>query len=451
MSFINTPLGTGDVLNAAQLGVDGSVDANQFRRLYNFGDRIITTAVLESPFFTHLYKYGRWPTNDPEFRVMTEHPVWHNMIFKVDADGGSNASHDVTSTGGFKIGNDNIPIAKALQHAGDGTTTHGVTTVTHVSANGTTTPLYVAGISGDTVTLNTVSGSPIAITAATDEFIVSGSVFGEGSDIPAGFLKPMSTSFGFTQIFKDALHMTGTQMATELKGHKSEWDRNWGDVLRRHKMGLNYTALFGEQGRFDGNMTDGASGIVRHTQGFLPWLKAEDGGTGRYWKTASYDSSSFDTFIDDLGDLFDPTLAGGTAKIAYCGSGVINFFNKLKSNSFAQNSGLTPNGANGYMGIVNIENMKSAMKYSITKLQTIWGTVGLIHEPLFRGNLNNLMVAVDHSKAFWRPLIGNGQNRDTFIQPNAEVGNRDMRSGFVMTEGGFHFTNPECHMVWQFS
>ena len=52
----------------------------------------------------------------------------------------------------------------------------------------------------------------------------------------------------------------------------------------------------------------------------------------------------------------------------------------------------------------------------------------------------------------WRPLVGNGVNRDTSIYVGVQTlenTGTDKRVDMILTEGGFEYSMPECHALWK--
>ena len=72
-------------------------------------------------------------------------------------------------------------------------------------------------------------------------------------------------------------------------------------------------------------------------------------------------------------------------------------------------------------------------------------------EPFLRGPYENYACAVDLSNVAYRPLVGNGQNRDTVIMTNVQANDSDSRQDMVLTEAGLEISLPETHAIMKFS
>jgi len=59
------------------------------------------------------------------------------------------------------------------------------------------------------------------------------------------------------------------------------------------------------------------------------------------------------------------------------------------------------------------------------------------------------MAMVDMSKVAYRPLVGNGLNRDTAILTNVQNADEDLRKDMILTEAGLEISLPEAHALYQ--
>ena len=63
------------------------------RRRHNFGDRVYKLAPEETPFFAYLNAVGKYPTDDPVFRVLEDRaPIkWADRSFSIVANSGAHS------------------------------------------------------------------------------------------------------------------------------------------------------------------------------------------------------------------------------------------------------------------------------------------------------------------------------------------------------------------------
>ena len=62
-------------------------------------------------------------------------------------------------------------------------------------------------------------------------------------------------------------------------------------------------------------------------------------------------------------------------------------------------------------------------------------------------------MAVNLKHVAWRPLVGNGVNRDTAVYvgvQSLENTGVDRRIDLIQTEGGMEIVMPEAHAIWKY-
>jgi hypothetical protein len=74
--------------------------------------------------------------------------------------------------------------------------------------------------------------------------------------------------------------------------------------------------------------------------------------------------------------------------------------------------------------------------------------MSIIREPLFRGMSAGMLLLADMKHCSYRPLVGNGVNRDTHVVTNVQQGDEDLRKDMILTEAGLEVTIPETHMLY---
>ena len=81
------------------------------------------------------------------------------------------------------------------------------------------------------------------------------------------------------------------------------------------------------------------------------------------------------------------------------------------------------------------------------KIETVHGDLSMVKEPLFRGNSAGFLAMVDLDHVSYRPLVGNGVNRDTSITTNVQQADEDLRKDMILTEAGLEVSLPETHAL----
>ena len=462
--------------SSASASTDVATSIDSVRRLYSFGDRIYTLAPEETPFFAFLGKFAKMPVDESEFKVLTERKQWHRRYGKVASASVQGIATAATSgsadpNGGYIIMTLNTEIqtdgqvdsssethcpfllvGQVLKFFGTDVITDAtvgamsnfvarVEAVTHTA--GTSTLVCLKPISA-TISGSRVTGTSLTATATSWSAVdntnweVIGTAYAEGTTSPDGWADILGSDYAYTQIFKTSVEMSGTAMATRFRGIPDEWKRKWANGMKEHKVDIERALLFGNRYKVatDGQPTRYTEGIISHIQTNSPNVF-----------TGAYKSYKYDTFIDNLEQFFDPAIGVKQQKLVLAGMGVLTWLNKIGGGGFLGNS--TSNITSAF----DIKDTKSAFGHDVKQIVTSYGTLNLIHEPLFRRNgaMHNTMIAIDLRYIKYRPLVGNGVNRDTFIKVGVQTPDQDIRKDMILTEAGLESTMPEAHAMWQFS
>jgi len=439
-------------ISANQAGT--GVDLDNTRRKFNFGDRVAELAPQQSPFFVYLNKVAKKATNDPVFKFLEQRHQYQRRNFTCEANAnmtatasGAALTENIVITAPYnskgKIQNDCRPefivggLVLAIQFD------QGVKRIKIAEAATSGSGLTFAGTDGTDgqVTIAAASMTAIDAIASNDDISagakgqVIGSAWAEGTDTPEGWEDLMSDSEGYCQIFKTGMNVfSGTALATEYRGIKNEFQRIWTDKLMEHKMDMEQAFLFGL-----GNATAGATS-TRYTHGIVPYTEAN----GKVYNM-TYASSGYDAFLDAMEDFFAPEGGNSGNKLVLASRKVITYLNKLGSGSFLNNTV----GSSQYN--LDVQNIKGAFGHQVTMVNTIFGNLHFVAEPLLRGPWEDYCVAVDMKNVAYRPLVGNGVSRDTFIETNVQNNGVDGRQDQVITEAGLEISLPETHAVLKFS
>ena len=421
------------------------------RRLYDFSDRVAELQPEESPFFVYLSKVAKVPTSDPVFRFLENRSKvdWTNREIYADSALGSLAA-GVSGQIDFDDGAGDqidwlIPGMVVAVDVVDGKS-HAVFRIDSVSVGTTETRCDVTcmsvGNSGETGYNAVVDG---------DKAQVIGSAYAEGSGAPDVWSKALEDDYGYTQIFKTAEEMTNTSIATNYRGYANEWQRLWNLKLREHKVDIERAMLFGQRGRSGGvQTTEGLLGhIIVNRQAQTPGSISYSSGAPYFAAAASTDIT-YDTFLSDFEVLFDPARGGSNSKLALAGLPVISYLNKVGNNSFIDVSLGDPDDTGNRYNFQATQR-EGAFGHSIMQLNTVHGDMSIIREPLFRSMSGGMMLLADMGQLSYRPLVGNGINRDTHVITNVQQGDEDLRKDMILTEAGLEVNIPETHMLYSFT
>jgi len=454
------------------------------RRMFNFGERVAELAPKQSPFFTYLSKVAKKPTDDPVFKFLEQRHQWQRRNFEVKtamttaAHAGSDANFNLTNlqvdclydkygrvvttatlpnfilegqivvieceydANGSDAGVGSETAAKAYYKIN---ATPDVSNAAYAEIDGTFIKVVYKPTSSVQGEITEASGAKLIFRADAKAQIV-GSAFAEGTTDPEGWKDEFYDREGYTQIFKTAISLfSGTSLATRYRGVSNEYKRVWQEKLMEHKMDLEHAMMFGI-----GSDDSTSTGPVRRTWGIVPYTEAY----GKI-KNFTYASSSYDDFIDAMEDVFSPESGNSGNKLVLASRKVLSYFNKLGGSSFLGNTmalGHTvtsSGGSNGYG--MDIQNVKGSFGHNVTKVNTLYGDLHLVEQPLFRGMWEDYAVMVDLKNVAYRPLAANGTSRDTQIITNVQNNNVDGRKDIILTEAGLEISLPETHTLLKFA
>ena len=437
--------------NTVPSAVGASAD---LRRIHNFGDRVAELAPDESPFFVYLNKVAKVATNDPVFRFLENRSKidWTTRSFVLGADITGAAAVAAGESHAMTVADAATPAAsidwliKGMVFAVE--TAPGASALVRVETSpvdaGTTTTF-----TGKVISLSASGVSGYNVLSDDDSCQVIGTAFAEGTGSPDVWSSEIEDNYGYTQIFKTAAEMTNTAIATKYRGYANEWQRVWAMKLREHKVDIERAMLFSQKAR---------QGSVQYTEGLAGHILKNSTAEATHTNALSYTSGkaylrvetaanlTYDLLLGDLEVLFDPARGGSGDRLVLASLPIITFFNKLGDGAFMDAS-IGYGGASRY----NFDSKEGAFGHKVMTIETIHGTLHLVKEPLFRGVSSGFMTFADMSKVAYRPLVGNGVNRDTYITTNVQSDDEDLRKDMILTEAGLEVTLPESHMMYEIS
>tara|TARA_Y100000593_G_scaffold83824_1_gene158301 strand:- start:14505 stop:16118 length:1614 start_codon:yes stop_codon:yes gene_type:complete len=284
------------------------------------------------------------------------------------------------------------------------------------------------------------NSTTIAGTLEPRRSYVTGTSYEEGSTlIQQNWMdQPYSTGYGYTQIFRNEFGMTNTMRATALKYEPNEWMRVWRDKLIEHKWEIEQTALFGSQGTYTG--ADG--GTYQVTQGAADYVA--NNGNIFVLDTATKHT---DDFLEDLSMLVDPRYNNSKDMVFFCDTATYNWMHKL-GGYFSNNLGINQN---SFRYDFAAKGGGKMFGVDFTTISTIYGDIRVVRNIHLDGS-NIKIMGVNMRYVKWRPLVGNGINRDTSVYVGVQTlenTGTDKRVDMILTEGGFEWSMPECHALWK--
>ena len=288
--------------------------------------------------------------------------------------------------------------------------------------------------SGDSAGDEVVADKSISSVLEKARSYVVGSAHAEGTGYPETWIdQPYQSNHGVTQIWKTSMAMTNTARATSLKYDSNEWARVWKEKLVEHKWDMETSLLFGSQ------YEDSTHGI-NYTQGALDYI------TG-YGNAFSLDiaTKTSDDFLDDMSNYVDPRYNSSQATIFFCSTAVYNWLHKL-GGYFKNNLEISSN----FRADLAITGKKKVFGVDITTFSTPYGDMNVARNIHLDGT-NVKMLGINMKNCAWRPLVGNGINRDTSVYVGVQTlenSGVDRRVDLILTEGGMEWSMAESHAIW---
>ena len=421
------------------------------RRLYNFSDRVADLAPDESPFFVYLSKVAKVPTDDPQFRFLedrTKVSVTDRSFLLAGSHSipaaGSSLSYTVDTSGGASVD----WLVKGMVFVVDYTESNSPESIivrcesAPVDAGSTTT------FQGKTI--SAIDGAETG--ADNAKCTVIGTSFAEGTGSPDVWSEELDTDYGYTQIFKTACEMSNTARATHYRGYADEWQRVWNNKLREHKVDIERAMLFGQRASTGGiQYTEGICGhVIKNGTSVVDDSALSYSSGAPYFRSSATTELTYDRLLADFEVVYDPARGGTDSKLALASLPVITFFNKLGADAFMNRTLVdgTSTAVNDVSNLrYNIQAKDGAYGHKMMAIETIHGTMNLVKEPLFRGFASGFLQLVDLDHVAYRPLVGNGVNRDTHVVSNVQSADEDLRKDMILTEAGLEVSLPETHYL----
>ena len=425
------------------------------RRKYDFSDRVADLKPEESPFFVYLSKVAKQPTSDPVFRFLEDRTKvsWTDRSFLLKGShsipaAGSTLSYTVDTSSGASVD----WLVKGMVFAVDYKETNAPETMIVRVETAPTDVGNATTFTGKTISAVDGAEAPADNTACQ----VIGTSFEEGSGSPDVWNEELDHDYGYTQIFKTACEMTNTARATIYRGYADEWSRIWNLKLREHKVDIERAMLFGQRASQSNiNYTEGVVGhMIKNSTAVVDDSALSYTAGNSYLRSVAQSELTYDRLLTDFETVFDPARGGSSNKLGLAGFQVITFFNKLAgfSKINAQigqiEAGTASNAYGGNPFQLDMQNIKGSFGHNLMKIDTVYGSLSMVKEPLFRGMATGYLAMIDLDHIAYRPLVGNGLNRDTQIITNVQQADEDLRKDMILTEAGLEVTLSEAHMLY---
>ena len=223
--------------------------------------------------------------------------------------------------------------------------------------------------------------------------------------------------------------MNNTDRATVLKYESNEWARIWKQKLIEHKWDIENSLLFGSQ-----------SSTYNTTQGAVDWISTYGNSFSLAIATKTQDD-----FLDDMSAMLDPRYNNSASTVFFCSTAVYNWLHKL-SGYFRNNVESSSN----YRADFSLSGKKKVFGIDITTISTVYGDMNIARNVHLDGTKIKIL-GINMKYCAYRPLVGNGINRDTGVYVGVQTlenSGVDRRVDQILTEAGMEWCCPETHALW---
>ena len=248
-----------------------------------------------------------------------------------------------------------------------------------------------------------------------------GSAYPEGTTSPLALSRAPSVVSNYTQIFKEAVKVTGTAEQMNTRPMKP-WSQLKKECLERIMIKMEYAFLYGTPHE----VLDTASNeYIRTTGGFYHFCNAA---------SRVYDFSG-GTYLSTIEDNLAATFKyGSKTKVGFAGNTAINILNRAahRNSEFQFTASDIPR--------------DQTYGLSVTRWHSPFGNLLLIPHPLLTESAEGTsqIFIVDTKYVEYVHLRG----RDVKWKDNAQPNNADYRLGYFQAEAGMRLALPEVHAVW---
>jgi len=270
--------------------------------------------------------------------------------------------------------------------------------------------------------------------------------FARGTGYPNSWSdNPFSTGYTNTQIFKTTLAMDETTRATVLKIEPNEFARLWRDKVIEHNVDVEGGMLWSTLG----TGTDSSGKSIYYTQGIADYAL----NYSPIFQLSS--TTNADNFLDNMATFMDGRMKAENEKATMwlVDKWTLNWLMKISGyalqNLKAATSSTYASMSMDYKGWRDIKLGDGSV--TSHEIWTPYGNMNLVYMPQFDGTGISIL-AVNMNDVEYRPLVGNGINRDTRVIPGVQTlenSGIDGRVDLIQTEAALACKAPEHHAVWK--
>jgi len=276
--------------------------------------------------------------------------------------------------------------------------------------------------------LNTVSGTTVQ---TMDTVAKIGNAISEGGTIPDSIDYIESQAYNYTQKIWTPMEITPEAMAAEVIYGGPEYQRTKKEKALLHQLAREKAFLFGDVSRSQASNTKS----LYTSKGALYFTPSANklNYVGDATHTGTWEASG-KAWLEAKLELLSRYVGRGTTgrKIGFCGGPAILGINQLAESH----------------GTINIEPGQDVFGLQVARWLTPVGvTVDLIVHPLFnqRSSLQNAIFIFEPENYTYRPLVGNGINRDMKFMKDPTISESGYDKIDAIKEGWITQAGVEVH------
>jgi hypothetical protein len=375
-------------------GLIDDLDVLANLKVIDMSDQIAELEPNEAPLTVLLMKLAKENATNSKFEWMEQRfrPTWTKI------NNGAGYASGVTSI---------VVLDSTIFAVGDNLKVPRTGEVLRVTANNTGT---------NTLTVTRGYGETAAAALNDQDWVLNLlNASAQGSTAPTAVSQQPTALYNLTEIIRTPVQVAKTMAATKVYGGVSERVRLQRQAGIDHRKAIEYKMLFGER-KED---TSGTS-PVRTTRGLVKWLTSNNKDVSATGILTEYD---FDKWTEDLFRYGTPkrTLLASSRLLT-----VINQWAKSKMD-FTQDASTYGIGVFTYI--------------------TPHGQLNIIKHKLLENAYSGYGLVVDLNQIKYKPLVANGENRDTQLLLNRQANDADFYLDEYLTEFGVECRLPENHGV----
>ncbi|MDP6587524.1 MAG: DUF5309 family protein, partial [Anaerolineales bacterium] len=344
--------------------------------------------------FAYLNAVGKFPTDDPVYRVLEDRAPtkWADRTFSIDCSSNAVAIEATEGDDWIQDGANDLALnAGAAKELVVGMLVQAVLYGNYVAGGSDSAEVpeqvtaRISAKAGSTITLTTVHVNAdvnTTIGSGSIDMQVIGTAWAEGTGSPDSFGYDIEDTVGYTQIFKTSAYMSNTAMATVMRGYASEWDRIWSMKLREHKVDIERAMLYNNKGIVGSEQyTDGIIGsIIQSGATFNTADSAMSYTSGKPYirvvdtKVTSTDVNEaiYDRWLKDFEIIFAPERGGADQKFCMASLPVVTYLNQLKSGFMADSVG------SRFTYNLDFSAADGGMGHKVMKIDTVHGSLAVV-------------------------------------------------------------------------